>query len=193
MSRDAHSTVITSSEREAAYVIDGLMHNDVVQNDIHSTDTHGYSKIIFSVTHLLGISFAPRIKNFKKQNIYAIDKWPDFKTLGYRILPDGKCDMDSVAPYWDDILRFIVTIKLKHATASQLFRRLSSYSQQHTLHKALKQFGRIPPRVFFCSDTLTILSCVKLSRNNLTRLRVYIGWKMQFTLQKSGIPAEHSR
>ena len=37
-----HSTVISSAEREAAYVIDGLMHNDVIKSDIHSTDTHGY-------------------------------------------------------------------------------------------------------------------------------------------------------
>lgn len=34
-----HSTVISSAEREAAYVIDGLMHNDVIKSDIHSTDT----------------------------------------------------------------------------------------------------------------------------------------------------------
>ena len=65
-----YSTVISPAEREAAYVIDGLMHNEVVQSDIHSTDTHGYSEIIFGVTHLLGISFAPRIKNFKKQYLY---------------------------------------------------------------------------------------------------------------------------
>ncbi|ODN41580.1 hypothetical protein BGC07_15870 [Piscirickettsia litoralis] len=41
-----HSTVISSAEREAAYVIDGLMHNDVIKSDIHSTDTHGYSEVI---------------------------------------------------------------------------------------------------------------------------------------------------
>jgi len=31
--------------------------------DIHSTDTHGFSEVIFGITHLLGFSFAPRIKN----------------------------------------------------------------------------------------------------------------------------------
>ncbi len=41
-----HSTVISSSEKEAAYVIDGLMHNDVIKSDIHSTDTHGYSEVL---------------------------------------------------------------------------------------------------------------------------------------------------
>lgn len=66
-----HSTVISSAEREAAYVIDGLMHNDVIKSDIHSTDTHGYSEVIFAVTYLLGFTFAPRIKGLGRQKLYA--------------------------------------------------------------------------------------------------------------------------
>jgi len=34
--------------------------NDVVQSDIHSTDTHGYNEAIFGITHPLGFSYAPR-------------------------------------------------------------------------------------------------------------------------------------
>jgi TnpA family transposase len=45
--------------------------------------------------------------------------------------------------YWDDILCFITTIKLKETTASDLFRRLNSYSKQHGLYQALKAFGQI--------------------------------------------------
>jgi TnpA family transposase len=45
--------------------------------------------------------------------------------------------------YWDHILRFIATIKLKETTASDLFRRLNSYSKQHGLYQALKAFGQI--------------------------------------------------
>ncbi len=45
---------------------------------------------------------------------------------------------------WDDILRVIATIKLKEVTASDLFRRLDSYSKQHALYRALKAFGQIP-------------------------------------------------
>jgi TnpA family transposase len=48
-----HGNVISSGEKEAHYVIDGLMHNDVVKSDIHSTDTDGYSEVVFGVTHLL--------------------------------------------------------------------------------------------------------------------------------------------
>jgi hypothetical protein len=64
-----YSTVISAAERESAYVIDGLMHNDVVESDIHSTDTHGYTEAIFGAMHLLGFSYAPRIKNLKRQRL----------------------------------------------------------------------------------------------------------------------------
>jgi hypothetical protein len=39
----------------APYVIDGLMHNDVVKSDVHSTDTHGYSEMIFGTNWGSGV------------------------------------------------------------------------------------------------------------------------------------------
>lgn len=116
-----YSTVISSAEREAAYVIDGLMHNEVVKSDIHSTDTHGYSEIIFGVTHLLGFTFAPRIKHLDEQRLYSFQKRKVYEEQGYNILPDAYIDTELIASNWDDILRFIATIKLKRTTASQLF------------------------------------------------------------------------
>jgi TnpA family transposase len=56
--------------------------------------------------------------------------------------------MPLIEAQWDDILRFIATIKLKETTASQLFRRLNSYSKQHPLYQALKEFGKIPKSDF---------------------------------------------
>ena len=138
-----HSTVISSAEREAAYVIDGLMHNDVVKSDIHSTDTHGYSEIIFGVMHLLGFSFAPRLRKLKSQRLYSFQKRKFYSEKGYRILPDAYINIKFIRKYWDDILRFVATIKLREATASQLFKRLNSYSKQHPLYRALKEFGKI--------------------------------------------------
>jgi len=138
-----HSTVISSAEREAAYVIDGLMHNEVVKSDIHSTDTHGYSEMIFAVTHLLSFTFAPRIKHLGKQRLYSFEKRKVYEELRHEILPDAYIDTAIITEHWDDILRFIATIKLKHTTATQLFKRLNSYSKQHTLYRALKEFGKI--------------------------------------------------
>lgn len=143
-----HSTVISSAEREAAYVIDGLMHNDVVKSDVHSTDSHGYSKIIFAVTHLLGFEFAPRIKGLGGHLLYAFKPRKHYEEQGHALLPDHIVREDYIEEQWDDVLRFIATIRLKVTTASQLFKRLNSYSKQHPLYRALKEFGKAPETLF---------------------------------------------
>ena len=153
-----YSTVISASDREAAYVIDGLVDNEVVKTDIHSTDTHGYTELIFGVTHFLETAFAPRIKNIGKQNIYAFSAKSTYAKKGYKILPSRTIQQSLITEHWDDILRFMVTVKLKHTPASQLFKRLNSYMCQHPLYKALKEFGRIIKSIFI----LTYLDDVKL-------------------------------
>ena len=95
-----HSTVISANERESAYVIDGLMHNDVVKSDIHSTDTHGYSELVFAVTHLLGFYFAPRIKALKHQWLYSFNKKAAYQALGYPLLPSGNVNTEAILRNW---------------------------------------------------------------------------------------------
>jgi TnpA family transposase len=65
-----HSLVFSAADRESAYVIDGLMHNDVVKSDIHSTDAFGYSEAIFGTSNLVVVPCAPRFKNLKRQRLY---------------------------------------------------------------------------------------------------------------------------
>ncbi len=162
-----HSLIISAAEKEAAFVIDGLMHNDVVKSDIHSTDTGGYSEIVFGIMHLLGFSFAPRIKNFGRQQLYAFQKRKWYKQQDYKILPDGYINTALIAEQWDEILRFIATIKLKETTASQLFRRLNSYSKQHPLYRALKEFGKILKSIFLLryTDILTMRQAIEKQLN----------------------------
>jgi TnpA family transposase len=138
-----YSQVVSAAERESAYVIDGLMHNDVIKSDIHSTDTHGYSEAMFGTMHLLGFSYAPRIKNLKRQCLYLFPSRKECERSSWKINPSGYINTALIQDNWDSILRFITTIRLKETTASDLFRRLNSYSKQHSLYAALKAFGRI--------------------------------------------------
>lgn len=145
-----YSTAFSSSEREAAYVLDGLLHNEEINSDIHSTDTHGYTEIIFAATHISEIFFAPRIKNLKNQKLYSFKdkKIKYYKDRNYKILPSEYIDEKLIEDNWDDILRTIASIKLKHSSASQIFKRLSSYARQNPLYKALREFGRIIKSIF---------------------------------------------
>ena len=143
-----YSTVFSSAERESAYVIDGLMHNEVVKSDIHSTDAFGFSELVFAVSHLLGFSYAPRFKNLERQRLYIFRSRKGSDRSAWKIKPAGYADDEIVIQQWDEILRLIATIKLKEVTASDLFRRLNSYSNQHALYQALKAFGQVPKSLF---------------------------------------------
>lgn len=142
-----HSLVFSAAERESAYVIDGLMHNDVVQSDIHSTDEHGYNEAIFGITHLLGLAYAPRIKNLKKQQLYQFHARRG-AGADWVIAPDKYVNEALIRENWDEFLRLVTTIKLKETTASDIFRRLNSYSRQHSLYRTMKAFGQIIKSLF---------------------------------------------
>lgn len=143
-----HSTVISASEREAAYVIDGINKHDIIKIDIHSTDSHGYTESIFAATHLMGVSFAPRLKNIGRQRLYGFTSPRIEKKKGYQIVPSRTINQKLIESHWEDLLRFMVTVKLKEVSASQLFKRLSSYAKNHPLYKAMKEFGRIIKSLF---------------------------------------------
>ena len=49
---------------------------------------------------------------------------------------------------WEKFLIVVTYQKLKITSASQLFRRLNSYSKQHSLYQALKEFGKIHKSLF---------------------------------------------
>ena len=164
-----HSLVFSAAERESAYVIDGLMSNDVVKSDIHSTDTHGYSEAIFAATHLLGFSYAPRIKNLKKQNLYICKSRKNTDMSSWKITPDKYINETIIINNWDDLLRLIATIKLKETTASDIFRRLNSYSKQHALYRTMKAFGQIIKSLFILRylDELELRQAIEKQLNKV--------------------------
>jgi len=163
-----HSLMISAADRESAYVIDGLMHNDVVKSDIHSTDTHGYTEAVFGLTHLLGFSFAPRIKGVGKQTLY-IFRPRNKADEGWVIRPDKTINEAVIRENWDDLLRLVATIKLKENTASDIFRRLNSYSRQHALYKTMKAFGQIIKSLFILRyiDDLALRQAIEKQLNKV--------------------------
>ncbi|WP_228198021.1 transposase [Poseidonibacter antarcticus] len=164
-----HSQVINVSERESGYVIDGLLHNEAVKSDIHSTDTYGFSSVVFALTHLFGFGFAPRIKNFKKQQLYGFNSPKFYKELSYKLIPKRKIKEEVIKESWNDILRFIITIKERKTTATQLLKRLTSYSKYHKLYTALKEFGNLMKTDFLLNyiDDVTLRQRIEKQLNKV--------------------------
>ena len=147
-----YSALISPTDREAIYVLDGLMHNEVSLTPKtrakslqikHSTDTHGFSETLFGLMDLLDFQFLPRIAKIHKQSLYSFERIAAYRKNQYPILPQAYINTELIEDNWDAILRLTVSLKLKYCTASQIFKRFNSYSRQHTVYQALKEYGRI--------------------------------------------------
>ena len=144
-----YSTVFSSSERDAAYVIDGLLHNPGFKSDMHSTDTEGYTETIFAISHLINTSFAPRIKDVTSVSLVSFDKIKaDLEKKEYPVLPNNYVNTRLIRNNWDTVLRLMATIKMREHKASTILKRLNSYDKQHPLQKTIKEFGRIIKSTF---------------------------------------------
>ncbi len=78
-----YSTVIECTDRDAAYVLDGLLYNESdLALEEHYTDTHGYTEINFAAFAMPRRRFAPRIRGLHKQRIYRIDREKDYGPPG---------------------------------------------------------------------------------------------------------------
>ena len=78
-----YSMPIECTDRDAPYVLDGLVYNESdLQIEEHYTDTHGSTDINFAAFAKLGKTFSPRIKGIQDQNIYRIDTQKNYGDLG---------------------------------------------------------------------------------------------------------------
>lgn len=77
-----YSTPIECTERDAPYVLDGILYNESdLDIEEHFTDTHGYIEINFAAFAMFGKKFSPRIRNVAHQRIYRIDDEKDYGCL----------------------------------------------------------------------------------------------------------------
>ena len=79
-----YSTSIECTERDAAYVLDGLLyHESEIDPEEHYTDTHGYTELNFAAFAMFGKRFCPRIRGLHRQWSYRID--PDKGSAHIRV------------------------------------------------------------------------------------------------------------
>jgi len=108
--------VISCSPREALYVLDGLLNNNtILQIREHTTDTHGYTEIVFALCHLLGFYFMPRIRDLKDQQLYRLDRLVDYGV--FTPLLTKTADLTMVEEQWDEMLRVALSLKQRTAPA----------------------------------------------------------------------------
>ena len=137
-----NTKVISCSPREALYVLDGLLENNtILKIREHTTDTHGYTEIVFAVCYLLGYYFMPRIRDLKDQQLYRIDKTFDYGV--YTPLLNKTANLDIVEEQWDSMIHVAHSLKKRTAPAHVIVQRLTNSFPADRLSKAFTNLGRI--------------------------------------------------
>lgn len=139
-----YSTPIECTDRDAAFVLDGLLYNESdLELEVHYTDTHGYTEINIAAFAMLGRRFCPRIRDIKKQRIYRIDPDHDVGALTHLVnRADRTLDVQFIAQHWDRIGQFYASLESGHTTSVAL-KRLIGYSAKNQFYCANRDLGRV--------------------------------------------------
>jgi TnpA family transposase len=135
--------LIGGTQPEAHVLFTGIFNSDAIEINRHSTDSHGATLANFAISLLSDMDFTPRIKNFQKCKLYAIKPKSAYAKLAYPLLPTKKIDTKIIENSYEDILRLVVSMKLRVTTSAQVFGRLNSYSKTNPLYAALVELGKI--------------------------------------------------
>src|SRR4051794_30948416 len=139
--------VIPATVRDATYVLDEILDNETELPILeHTTDTAGYTEIVFALFDLLGLQFSPRIRDLGDQRLFRLDREKRHPRLGP--LLKGRINRDRILRNWDDLLRVAGSLKRGWVTASLLIGKLQSYPRKNRLTRALQEYGRLVKTVF---------------------------------------------
>lgn len=95
-----------ASAREAVSMVDmysgGVpLNNPIVKSTIHSIDTHGSTEVVFGMMHLLGVFFAPRIKDLSSHQLYGFKSKKEYAELYCQLIPDRTINIALIEKHWE--------------------------------------------------------------------------------------------
>ena len=103
---------------------------------------------MFGLCHLLGLRFAPRLRDLSERRLYIVDRRADYGALDCLI--GGAINLRKIEEKWDEILRMTASIRAGTVAPSVLMRRLAlaAYPRQNALARALREIGCLERTLF---------------------------------------------
>jgi TnpA family transposase len=133
--------------RDATYVLDGILENETELSPAeHTTDTAGYTDIVFALFDLLGIQFLPRLADPGSRTLYRFDKKVRYRNI--ESLIDGTLRPAMIVKQWDEMLRLTGSLKRGWVSSSLFLAKLQARSPKNALAQALAEYGRLVRTIF---------------------------------------------
>jgi TnpA family transposase len=136
--------------------------------------------LIFGVTHLLGIRFAPRIKDLPEQRLWRLPDGEPYQHIEPALA--GNLNVNLIRDTWDEMLRLVASIKYGEERASHIVSKLAAASHRNKLFRGLQELGRLVKTAYlaeyFRSEELRRRVLIGLNKgeslNSLSR-KVFFG------------------
>ncbi len=160
-------TVLCCTEVEFPYALDRLLGNSttpIEQDDIIIKDQMVCREVLFGIADLLGFSYATRIKDFSEYKIYRNEEC-DTKN----IKADAVIDYGVIEKNWDEMLRFVATIKTAYTPAAVLIPKFINRFDD-PIHKGLRELGRVIQTIFILKyiDSLELRQTIERHLEKIT-------------------------
>ena len=135
---------IVSTVRDATYVLDEILANETELPILeHTTDTSGYTEIVFALFDLLGLTFTPRIKDLAEQQLYRTENVDMSDLPQVRARLSKRVNTKLILEMWDEMLHLAGSLKLGWVTASLVIQNIQAAARKSQLARALQEYGRL--------------------------------------------------
>ena len=142
--------VIPASAREGLFALDEIFALRDRDSELaitgHTTDTAGFTDLLFGVYDVVGLGFSPRIRDLADQRLWCLDDtaMPDL----VEPLVANRVNVELIAAHWDDLLRLGASIHEGAVLPSLLLTKLQAFPRQNALARALQEHGRLVKTLF---------------------------------------------
>ena len=142
--------VIPASAREGLFALDEIFALRDRDSELaiagHTTDTAGFTDLLFGVYDVVGLGFWPRIRDLADQRLWRLDDTalPDL----VEPLMVNRVNVELIAAHWDDLLRLGASIHEGAVLPSLLLTKLQAFPRQNALARALQEHGRLVKTLF---------------------------------------------
>ncbi len=195
------SRVVPTTMRDATIILDAILDNESeLLIATHTSDTSGFTHLVFGLFDLLGIQFSPRIRDLGDQQLFYLEK-PNASTGEYANLTTlfkGTIRQDLIIDHWDELMRLAGSLKLGWVPASLMIAKLQSFPRQNALAQALQEYGKL-------CKTISILRSIQSDQErhrdenqlnkgeNINGLREYLFFGQQGQLRKRQLEEQNNQ
>lgn len=142
--------VVPTRVREGLFALDEIFalaeRDSELRITEHTTDTAGFTDLLFGAYDVVGLGFCPRIRDLADQRL-----WLPAQTTPPRLvtpLVANRVTVDPILAAWDDLLRLGASIHEGAVLPSLILTKLQAFPRQNALARALQEHGRLVKTLF---------------------------------------------